>query len=459
MLLLAVLACQSPDKPAPDTGLDTGTDTADSGTGSDSADTGLVGADWPPLDEDPAWESDGRGYATGLAWADLDRDGDAELIVAYGNDMDPGPLLVYDNDGGVLNPLPSWRSADEAYYGHLSTGDVDGDGDVDVAVSRFLGDGRFAEPGGVQVFLNDGGALEDTPAWEASGFFSFSCALGDVDRDGDLDLAVAVGESYRNDPDRSRVFVNDGAGGFGDAAAWETEADRHSFDVAWADFDGDGWLDLVFANVETGHTLYHNDGGALEATPAWTAAGDGFEGNTLDWGDVDGDGWLDLAVTDNDQLGGAGAVRVWCGPDLEVCWESADEWRYPSAVSLEDADGDGDLDLFAGAWWGPVRGYENQGGALESEASLVLGSADMVVEALAWEDVDGSGARVRTISGEGLVAVPRRGRVLAVTGGVAGDGVVTGPGAVSAVVVVSGTRDLAVSDWEPEHGEWIYTGR
>jgi hypothetical protein len=344
-----------------------------------------------PVGEEAVWVSTHRGYGTGGGFADIDRDGDEDLVVSHGNDMDPGHLVVFENLDGTLSEEPSWLSAETAYYGHLSIGDVNGDGFPDVAVSRFLGDARFDEPGGLEVYLNRDGVLESRPSWSVDGFFSFSLDLGDVDGDGDLDLGVAVGEAYRNDPDYARMFLNDGTGQFGEDAAWMSAELGHSFDVSWADMDGDGQLDLAFAEQGRGHRIYRNEGGVLSAYPWWSAAPeDGpFEGNTLDVGDVNGDGYLDLAVSDNDQLGGAGAVRVWCGPDLSLCWEVAQP--YASAVEFEDYDLDGDLDLAYGGWWAAVQLVENVGGRLATEPLWTSAKDDIVVEAIEWADVDGDG--------------------------------------------------------------------
>ena len=387
LLVASLLGC--PAGPIP------GDPTKDGGAGFD---TGSAGVPGEPLGPTASWVSADPGVATGLGWADINGDGLADLVVAYGNDIEPGPVAVYENMGGSLPTEPTWRSSGDAFHGHLALGDLNGDGRPDLAVSRFLGQGGFSQPGGVDIYLNEGGQLGAVPAWQADGFFSFSLALGDVDLDGDLDLAVAVGEAYENDPAPSRLFENDGGGGF--TEIWTTERPRHSFDVGWHDMDGDGWPDLVFANHGDPHSVYLNQGGSLPAAPSLEVEGSDFSGNSLDAGDLDGDGHLDLAVSDNNQMGGTGSVRAWCGPDLHLCWEQAQPQAYPSAVSLHDVDGDGWLDLATGAWWGAV--WLHMGGGVddlpETTPSWRSTKEDIVVEALAWGDVDGDGWQELAVS-------------------------------------------------------------
>lgn len=400
--------------------------------------------EWTSLSPDVGWFSSDRGVSTGAAPIDLDGDGWRDVVAADGNDIEPGPLRVYRNVEGRLSLDPVWTSEARAYHAHVAVGDLDGDGDEDVVVSRYLGAGGWGDPGGVDVYRNDGGML--SPAWSRDGLFSFSCALGDVDRDGDLDLAVAAGEGYGDVQQPTLVFENDGTGDFGAVPVWQS-ADAVSLDVGWVDLDGDGWLDLAAARLGAPHAVWYGDGaGHLAATPGWTAAGASFEGNTLDWGDVDGDGAIDLAISDNDQQGGPGVVRLFCGPALDACWtsEGPDMW---SAVSLEDVDGDGRADLTAGTWWGDVRIWLAAAGTpLPAEPSWRSDRADLVVEAFAWVDLDRSHEAVIRVEGEGLVEVPRGG-VVSVESGVLGDGWLSGPGRVAAEVRGPAPRDLVVTDW------------
>jgi hypothetical protein len=468
---LAACACSSGSGASGTDGGDTGSGTdggADTGTGTDTGEPV-----WPPYGDTPGFTTLDQGYATGAAWADIDGDGRLDLVVANGNDMQQGPLMVYlARADGTLPETASWQGDELAYYGHVAVGDVNGDGRTDVAVAEFLGDAGFSEPGGVALYLNDGGALPPTPTWESSErFHCFSVALGDVDNDGDLDLAAAAGEPYEQVEEADRLFLNE-SGAFAEPAAWAASEPSISSDVAFLDADGNGALDLVFARSGRPHAIFLNTGdgaspGLPSTAPDWEAPGAGFEGNTVDFGDLDGDGRVDIVVSDNNQLGGSGLLTAFCGPSFDPCWRSGDPPTYQSAVSLADLDGDGDLDLAAGSWWGPVRFYRNDtppGGALalETEPSAATATST-VVEAIVLHDLDGSGQYERVIEAAGpLVALPRRCEVVSSDPpGAVGDGYLTVPGGgeVEVTCRMSRALDLLATDWTVDHGNDLYVHR
>jgi len=371
-----------------------------------------------PYGTSPAWASSDTQVSTGAALADIDRDGWPDLVVANGNDIYRQRVAVYYNQGdGTFPGTPDWQSTDIDYHGHLAVGDVNGDGWPDVAVSVYIGAAGFSQDGTVKLYLNDGaGTLGATPAWTASqDVYTFRCAFGDLDNDGDLDLAVACGESYYNNPRSNRVFRNSG-GMLETTPAWLSDELDSSYDVSWADLDRDGDLDLAFCNSGDPNRIYYNNGGALETSAGWSSNDLSLDANTLAWGDVTGDGWPDLAVADNNQLGGSGRFKLYLNDGSGVlgttpAWSSSEN-GYGSSVVFSDADDDGDLDLFSGQWWGPVRVHENQGGTLSSSA-VWTASTNSVVERICFADTDRDDLRVVTVlfdetDGRTLFSLPRR---------------------------------------------------
>ena len=430
----------------------------------------------------PAWQSQALGkYGTGLGVADLNGDWWPDLVVANGNDMRRQRLEVYYNRAGTFPTQPDWESADIDYLGHLALGDVNGDGWIDAAVSVFLGAAGFSAKGHVKLYLNDGkGTLGKNPAWRTTdSFYSFGCALGDADADGDLDLLVATGEGYQNPPDLNRLYLNR-QGSLSGTPDWKSAVQDHSMGGLFADVNADGWLDLVFAGWKSPSTVYHNrGGGTFPTTPDWKNS-DNSTSIMAAAGDLDGDGLPELAFADNSQLGGSGRIKYYAnsaaGLGRTAAWVS-NTVRYGSCVALADFDQDGLLDIAGGGWWDKVTIYRNTGKGFAATPSWSSGTSS-VLEKLVLRDTAfqglylhdelffGDGKRrvftLRSIPVERIYAVRVDGRFLAAGQWCADDctGWVSLAKApqkhVRVYTVASHNPDLVASNWDSGKGNYLF---
>ncbi|MBI5364956.1 MAG: VCBS repeat-containing protein [Planctomycetes bacterium] len=181
-------------------------------------------------------------------FVDFDGDGDQDLVLGGEG------VTIFENDGRAHFTQRA-RFATSVVTS-MAAADVDRDGDLDLYVCRYDSTENTAptpyhdaENGVPNVLLRNDGAFAFADATVESGLdannrrFSFACAFGDYDDDGDPDLAVA------NDFGRKNLYRNDG-GHFVDVAAELGVEDAGAgMSAAWGDYDRDGRLDLWFANM------------------------------------------------------------------------------------------------------------------------------------------------------------------------------------------------------------------
>ncbi|MEZ5966076.1 MAG: VCBS repeat-containing protein [Planctomycetota bacterium] len=327
--------------------------------------------------------------ANGALLTDFDRDGDLDLF--WGVD-----LLV--NDGrGVFHNETLARLPPTMSNTPLAAGDFDGNGTVDVV-------------GGTRVYLQDGNGVFAERALPIAAAQVWDVAALDVDGDGDLDLAVGGvdadatllmndgsahfveqalyagddqevlaaldvdGDGDRDLLGRMHLFLNVGQPALIDAtpASLAARTAQRSARSSVGDVDGDGDLDVVMLE-DCRATLYHNDGvSGLHADPS--AIPSDCNHLDVDLGDLDGDGDLDLLIGArlyaNDGRGrftSAGSIPLLGG----------------TAAVLHDLDGDGDLDAVVGQGW-----FRNDGGFVFTEVAAPWRGA---VTDFAIGDVDGDG--------------------------------------------------------------------
>jgi PKD repeat protein len=358
-----------------------------------------------PLEGMPIWSTSEQGiYSTGMIWRDCNNDGVTDGFFANGNDIVQAANNIYLFGGGTPPVSASWYSSDYEYSGHCAVGDIDDNGFPDFIVANYLGVG-FGHPNRSNLYLNHTGLPEVSPSWRTPDeIFSFSCALGDIDNDGDLDIAFATGDGYYLDYQADIVYRNDD-GSFAETIHWSSDAATAAVDVTWGDVDKDGDLDLALTYDRIPTAVYYNTGGTLETTPSWQAS-TAESGNTLIFADINGDTWLDLVVAYNNQLNGSGYFRVYFNDgagnlDPVPGWASA-TGGYGSALAAYDYDHDGDRDLAAGRWFNELFVYENTGTTLTT-GPVWTTAIEMVAEELAWVDIDGGGVLdlADTIPGDG----------------------------------------------------------
>ncbi|EFO80029.1 proprotein convertase P [Oscillochloris trichoides DG-6] len=323
------------------------------------------------LSTDPIWSSTEHDGTSSVAWGDVDSDGDLDLAVGN-RGLNGEPNRLYENVGGTLGATAAWSSPEIDSTYSVAWGDLDGDGDLDLAAGN---------AGLSRIYLNQLGTLPRSATQTfASSDDTRSIALGDMDGDGDLDLAVG------NNRQRLQVYANTN-GVFNPTPIWSSADVLWATSIAWGDVDGDGDLDLAVGQDSKAVLLYRNSGVVLETTPIW-ASSEITNVRSVAWGDVDGDGDLDLAVgvwngqnrlylNNGTQLG---TTATWVATLSEAT----------SQIAWGDVDGDGDLDLAAGNAGRSSRLYRNDGGVLTRDPVWSSGWIDNTTS-IAWGDVDGDG--------------------------------------------------------------------
>ncbi len=203
----------------------------------------------------------------GAVWADFDQDGDLDLYVA---NMDGDANGFFRNDRGKFTDVAEAKGV--AWGGRIPNdttngtvrpcaADVDNDGRIDIITANYGKNGLFLNKGttfedasakwGINFDRPDGAAREDAKY--------DTCLPADIDNDGRMDLyvngTVTGGTSYRD-----YLFTNTGTA-FMDSTPDNIKAMAADHGASWADFDGDGDLDLALtgSSATAGmHALFRN---------------------------------------------------------------------------------------------------------------------------------------------------------------------------------------------------------
>ena len=296
----------------------------------------------------------GAGYvANAMAWADLDGDGDLDLVTgSYNSELVPagggfaigGGVAYYENRGERL-ALTVLAPTAEALAVLLT--DLDGDERLDVVVGN-----DYDHPD--QVFLRDPGAERGwraAPLFRATATNTMSYDAGDMDNDGRAELFAADMKPYRGGPEVTYAWeritilpppddvqANENvlllAPGYGNAAPERgVDATGWTWSAKFGDLDSDGYLDLYAVNgmidslvfghlpgdelVEENQALRNRGDGTFAPAPHW-GLGSRRSGRGMSMADLDGDGDLDVVVSNMREPSQVYENRICGGSNLLV---------------------------------------------------------------------------------------------------------------------------------------------
>jgi FG-GAP-like repeat len=304
----------------------------------------------------------------------------------------------------------------------LALADFNRDGKLDIAVAN-------SGSKNVTVLLGDGkgGFTPATGSPFPAGDNPSDIAVGDVNGDGKLDLAFA-----NHDTDYLTVLTGDGKGGFRPApgSPFTVQSKPHPHGIALADFNGDGKPDLVTDDWQNDRvTVLFNDGRGGFQSPGTTFPVGKMPYHKLRAADVNNDGKADI-VTTNFRGGnvtilladGQGTFKQPTGSPFEAN-------RQPFGIAIGDLNADGNPDLAVAHYSGHITDTSGD------RMSILLGAGDGTFR-LSWSQ-----------------AVPGKAPTSVAVGDVNGDGIldaVFGNYANSSVTVVLGSRrDFTIAPGSP----------
>ena len=278
------------------------------------------------------------------ALADLDDDGDLDVFLG----SEPGePDRLLFNEGDFTFRVQALPDSD-GFTGHGVFADVDGDGRLDLIVGRRLGPGVSIEaivseqlpgdPSSLYLQTTPGTFMDASERLPSMLHDAHTQAVGvlDVEGDGDLDLYFANDFGPYIVP--NVLLINDGSGRFTPAEDCFCDLSHYGMSASVADFNRDGLPDLYVTDLG-GPELLQNfgDGSFYDATLARNASIPAAEDQLVAWGatpiDLNHDGWVDLPVA----FGVIAEVQRESVGELDPSWTWSDDQR--NALLLGGPDG------------------------------------------------------------------------------------------------------------------------
>jgi hypothetical protein len=257
--------------------------------------------------------------------ADIDLDHDNDIFFA--NYSAPSQLWLNDGSGVFSNSRQVFGPPNAQGAHGVGIQDLNGDTYPDI----FL----IYHNASSKVFFNDGsgGFTDSQQNIGTADDGPQSIVLGDVDNDGDIDAFITFSR------EANRLWINAGNGVFERSDV--EYGGRTSPEMLMLDFNGDEILDLFYCYIDSPGEIWFNDGQG-NFVDTGQAIGDQYGCDDLDSGDIDGDGDNDI-VLGNIEKG----VKIWFNENNTGLFLEGESYFAPGTIKtkLFDADSNGYLDL------------------------------------------------------------------------------------------------------------------
>ncbi len=343
---------------------------------------------------------DSGGYGpTAIAVADLNHDGKPDLVVfevCQGTSENCVGVWLGKGDGTFQSKgvyaTGGWTS--EGGMSPLVIGDLNHDGKPDLVVLNKTRTG--SDDGVLGVLIGNGdGSFQPVVTYDVGGYYSTAIAAGDLNGDGNLDVAVSVcaptGSNCPGPGDQTvAVFLGNGDGTFRPVTSYDTggAGDTYANPVVIADVNGDGKPDLFVGNVSSVGVLLNKGDGTFRAATTYDASCCVW---SLVVADMNGDGKPDLVV------GGDWNVGVLLGNGDGTFQPVKNSSSGGLSMVVADLDGDGTPDVVGTPvgtpLWSPfsfINVLLNNGDGT-FEFPLAFSSGGLFVSGLALADLNGDG--------------------------------------------------------------------
>jgi len=272
------------------------------------------------------------------------RPGPTVVIVIAAVSAAPALAQQFVDETASRFPVPN----PEEFTNQLTIGDLDNDGDLDII---FVNGGRFSSPGDPErqrIYINDGhGVFADESVRVGFVGRCRGAELGDIDNDGDLDIIFA--QDFNAQP---QLYLNTGTGFFVNVTATQLpQMTLSSSRAQFGDIDNDGDLDIYITSGTTSrftcgqYRVWVNDGDGFYTDETASRLPIGNVCNNMDciFGDIDNDFDLDIKTAST----GNNNSRLYRNDGNGVFTLDSTVPADSSCYSYDfgDIDGDGDLDL------------------------------------------------------------------------------------------------------------------